>query len=170
MNGISFYNANHDIQGLTNLLFSIFLISQLFSILSMLIIPRFVHGRVVFEARERNSKIYSWVAFVTASIIIEVAWLTLISAVIFVCWYYPTGMQRDGDLTFGTTERGGLTFLLIWLFCLWATTLSQAFAAGIDNPETAIQMATLCFWLCLVFCGYENLYDFTYLASHKIGC
>jgi ABC-type multidrug transport system permease subunit len=156
VNGISFYAAGHDIQGLTNLLFSIFLISQLFSILSMLIIPRFVNGRVAFEARERNSKTYSWVAFLTANIVIEAAWLTLISAILFVCWYYPIGMQRNGDPFFGTAERGGLAFLLIWLFCLWATTLSQAFAAGIENPETAIQMVTLCFWLSLVFCGYGH--------------
>lgn len=64
-------------------------------------------------------------------------------------------MQRNGSADFATAERGGLVFLLIWLFCLWASTLSQAFAAGISGPETAIQIATLCFWLSLVFCGYD---------------
>jgi ATP-binding cassette, subfamily G (WHITE), member 2, PDR len=153
VNGISFYKADHDIQGLTNLLFSIFLISQLFSILSMLIIPRFTHGRDVFEARERHSGTYSWVALVTANVIVEMAWLTLISILIFVCWYYPTGMQSNGNAVFRTAERGILTFILVWLFCLWTSTLSQAFAAGIDHPEVSIQMVTLCFWLSLVFCG-----------------
>lgn len=153
VNGISFYNADHSIQGLTNLLFSSFLISQLFSIFCLLIIPRFTAGRDLFEARERDSKYYSWVTFVAANIIIELAWLTLISVMIFICWYYPTGMWRNGDVAFSTTERGALAFLFIWLFTLWASTLSQAFAAGIEQPESAIQFATLCFWFSLLFCG-----------------
>jgi ABC-type multidrug transport system permease subunit len=150
---VSFYNAENDIQGLTSLLFSIFLITQLFSTMSMLIIPRFSHGRNVFEARERNSMTYSWVAFVAAHIVVEMAWLTVIAALLFVCWYYPTGMHRNGSTDFSSTERGGIVFILVWLFCLWASTLSQVFAAGIELPETALQMATLCFWLSIVFCG-----------------
>lgn len=157
-NGLSFYMAENDIQGLTNLLFSVFLISQFFSILSMLIIPRFTQTRDLFEARERDSKLYSWVCLVAANIITEITWLTIISVLIFVCWYYPTGLYRNGDSAFGTTERGALSFVLIWAFTLWSSTLSQAFAASIEQPETAIQMATLCFWLSLVFCGYERYY------------
>ncbi|KAK8080338.1 ABC-2 type transporter domain-containing protein [Apiospora hydei] len=46
-----------------------------------------------------------------------------------------------------------MTFLLIWLFNLWANTLSQAFGVGIEHAETVVQAAMLCFWLSLVFCG-----------------
>ncbi|KAH7323258.1 BcatrD protein [Stachybotrys elegans] len=152
-NGFSFWDSDNSIQGLTNLLFSVFLVSQLFSILSMLIIPRFTTGRDLFEARERSSKAYSWVAFVAANLIVEITWLTAISVLIFVSWYYPTGMFQNGNDVFSTAERGGLTFLLVWLFTVWASTLSQVFAALIEQPETAIQLAILCFWLSLVFCG-----------------
>lgn len=154
VNGISFYNTENNIQGLVSLLFSSFLISQLFSILTMLIIPRFTRSRYLFEVRERDSKLYSWVAFVAANMIVEATWLTLISVFIFVCWYYPTGMYRNGDASFGVIERGGLAFMLVWLFVLWACTISQVFSAVIEQTETAIQMATLCFWLSIVFCGY----------------
>jgi ABC-type multidrug transport system permease subunit len=153
VNGFSFYNSDRSIQGLTNLLFSLFLVCQLFSILSMLIIPRFALGRDLFEARERSSKTYSWIAFLSANIVVEMAWLTVISVPLFVCWYYPTGMYRNASDDFGMSERGGVTFLLVWLFTLWASTISQAMAAAIEQPETAIQMASLLFWLNLVFCG-----------------
>lgn len=84
---------------------------------------------------------------------VELCWQTIASVLIFVTWYYPTGLWRNGDPSFGMTERGGLVFLLIWLFCLWITTFSQAVGVGIEHAETAVQVATLCFWLSLVFCG-----------------
>ncbi|KAF7867296.1 hypothetical protein EAF04_005379 [Stromatinia cepivora] len=152
-NGISFYKTPLDMQGFVNFLFSIFLISQLFSTLDQQIIPRLANNRVLFEARERKSKSYSWITFLTTNIIVELFWQTVCSVVIFVSWYYPTGLWHNSDPSFGTVERGGLVFVLIWLFCLWISTFSQAVGIGIEHAETAVQMATLCFWLSLVFCG-----------------
>ena len=140
-------------QGFINFLFSIFLISQLFSTLDQQIIPRLADGRALFEARERRSKCYSWTVFLAANIFVELFWQTVASVVIFVSWYYATGLWRNGDPSFGMVERGGLVFVLIWLFCLWITTFSQAVGVGIEHTETAVQVATLCFWLSLVFCG-----------------
>jgi ATP-binding cassette subfamily G (WHITE) protein 2 (PDR) len=152
-NGISFYNTSLDIQGFINYLFSIFLITQLFSTLDQQIIPRLADGRALYEARERKSKAYSWTVFLTANIIVEICWQTIAAVVIFVTWYYPTGLWRNGDASFGMAERGGLVFMLIWVFCLWITTFSQAVGVGIEHAETAVQIATLAFWLSLVFCG-----------------
>ncbi|KUI58463.1 ABC transporter CDR4 [Cytospora mali] len=152
-NGISFYDTTLDMQGFVNFLFSIFLISQLFSTLDQQIIPRLADGRALFEAREKRSKSYSWTVFLVSNIIVELYWQTVASVVIFISWYYPTGLWRNSDPTFGMAERGGLVFVLIWLFCLWITTFSQAVGVGIEHAETAVQIATLCFWLSLVFCG-----------------
>lgn len=154
-NGISFYNITLNIQGLTSLLFSMFLISQAFSTIDQLIIPRLTDGaRVVFEARERHTHACSWPVFIATAVLVEALWQTIVSVPMFVAWYYPTGLQRNGDASMGTAERGGLVFVLIWLFNLWSGTLSQAFAVAFSHAEVAVQMATLCFWLGLVFCGY----------------
>ncbi|KAI0806443.1 putative ABC multidrug transporter [Xylaria sp. FL0064] len=153
VNGISFFNSPLDIQGVTDLLFSIFLVTQQFSTISQQIIPRFIGGRSLFEARERHNESYSWVAFVASNILVELFWQTLASVLLFASWYYPTGMWKNGDQTFGISQRGAVSFLLIWLFCLWNSTLSQALAAGLEHGETAVQIATLFFWLSLVFCG-----------------
>lgn len=91
--------------------------------------------------------------FISANILVELFWQTFASILIFATWYYPTGMWRNGDPSFGAVERGALTFGLIWLFCLWISTFSQAVAIGIEHAETAVQIATLIFWLSLVFCG-----------------
>ncbi|KAI4864929.1 P-loop containing nucleoside triphosphate hydrolase protein [Hypoxylon rubiginosum] len=67
---------------------------------------------------------------------------------LFASWYYPTGLYLNG-----TAERSALAFILLWLFILWSGTFCQAFAAGFSQSETAVQVATLCFWLSIVFGG-----------------
>ncbi|KAK8129110.1 abc transporter cdr4 [Apiospora sp. TS-2023a] len=152
-NGVSFYDTPLDMQSFIDFLFSIFLISQLFSTLDQQIIPRLADGRSLFDAREKRSKSYSWTVFLAANIAIEVFWQTVAAVIVFVAWYYLTGLWQNGDPSFGMVERGGLVFVLIWLVCLWITTFSQAVGVGIEHAETAVQIATLCFWLSLVFCG-----------------
>ncbi|KAI0470238.1 ABC-2 type transporter-domain-containing protein [Xylaria cf. heliscus] len=152
-NGISFYNASLDIQGVTSLLFSIFLITSLFSSITQLVVPHVSNRRDLFEARERNSNTYSWIVFIAASVVVELCWQTLISVPSFVVWYYPIGLEHYGTTTFDSTERGAVSFLLVWLFTLWASTLSQAFAVAIQHGEIAMQLAILFYWLTLVFCG-----------------
>lgn len=154
VNGICFYNSPPDFQGVINLLFSIFLITQLFSCVDQLVIPHFINGRSLFEAPERNSKTYSWVVFVATNILVELLWQTIIAVPIFVAWYYPTGLARNGNWSFSTAERGAMSFMLIWLFNLWASTISQGFTAAFERPGMAMHVATLFYWLSLVFCGY----------------
>jgi ATP-binding cassette, subfamily G (WHITE), member 2, PDR len=134
-------------------LFSTFLITQLFSCIDYLVIPQFIHGRSLFEARERHTRSYSWFVFVASNILVELIWQTVFAAPIFIVWYYPLGLYRYGDDEFTTAERGGLMFVLIWLFNLWASTLSQVFAASIEHSEVAMQLAILVYWLALLFCG-----------------
>ncbi|KAI8960633.1 putative ABC multidrug transporter [Daldinia sp. FL1419] len=153
MNGLSFTNTPLDMQGFTNLLFSIFLITQLYPSVGQQIIPRLTSGRELFESRERRNKSYSWIVFIASNIIVEICWQTFVAVLIYITWYYPTGMWRNGDANFSTTERGGLVFVLILIFNLWTSTLSQALAAGVDLPETAVQYSVLLFWLSLVFSG-----------------
>lgn len=145
-------------QGLTNLLFSIFLICQLFSTLDQQVIPRLVDNRALFEARERRSKAYSWTVFLAANILVEAAWQVPASLLVYVTWYYPTGLWHhpalDPESASSTpSQKGFLVYLLVWLFCLWVTTFSQMVAVAIEHAETAVQIATLCFWLSTVFCG-----------------
>lgn len=150
LNGLSFLNTELSLQGLTNLLFSIFSLCQIFSTLDQQLITRFSSGRALFEARERRSKTYSWTVFLTAYAIVEFFWQSVAAALIFVTWYFPTGLWRY-------TEHQNLNsfviFLITWLFMLFVTSFSHAVAAGIEHPEAAVQVATLLFWLTMLFSG-----------------
>ena len=79
--------------------------------------PMFVVQRTLYEARERPSKMYSWLAFVTSAILVEIPYQVLCGILVFVCFYYPVfGIQ--------SAERQGLMLL----FCIQNFVFSSTFA------------------------------------------
>ncbi|KAL4798982.1 ABC-2 type transporter-domain-containing protein [Aspergillus venezuelensis] len=151
--GFSFFQAENTKQGLQNQMFSIFMLMTIFGNLVQQIMPNFVTQRALYEARERPSKAYSWKAFMTANILVELPWNTLMAVLIYVCWYYPVGLYRNAEPTDAVHERGALMFLLILTFLLFTSTFSHMIIAGIELAETGGNLANLLFSLCLVFCG-----------------
>lgn len=144
-----------DIQGLTSILFSIFLLTFIFNNIDQQIIPRFIGARQLFEARERPSKTYSWPVFIAANVIVEIGWQTVTAVFLFIVWYYPTGLWKNGggDTGLSQSERGGLMFGLIFAFCIFMSTLSQVIAVAMEHAETAVHIANLLSTLYLLFCG-----------------
>jgi ABC-type multidrug transport system permease subunit len=49
--------------------------------------PLFIERRDIYEAREKKSKMYSWVAFTTGLIISEIPYLCVCAVLYYVCWY-----------------------------------------------------------------------------------
>ena len=115
--------------------------------------PHFVIQRSLYEVRERPSKTYSWKVFMFSSILVEAPWNTLMSALIYFCWYYPIGLYRNAEATNAVTERGGLMFLFIWSFLMFTSTFAHLLIAGMDSAENAANLGNLMFSLCLIFCG-----------------
>lgn len=151
--GFSFFQAQNTKQGLQNQMFSIFMLMTIFGNLVQQIMPNFCTQRALYEARERPSKAYSWKAFMTANILVELPWNALMSVLIYVCWYYPIGLYRNAEPTDSVNERGALMFLLILTFLLFTSTFAHMIIAGIELAETGGNLANLLFSLCLVFCG-----------------
>ncbi|OKL58430.1 Multidrug resistance protein CDR1 [Talaromyces atroroseus] len=151
--GFSFFHAKKSIQGLQNQMYSVFMLMTIFGNLCQQIMPLFVTQRAIYEVRERPAKVYSWQAFMTANIFVELPWNTLMSVFMFVCWYYPIGLYENAKPTDSVNERSGLMFLLIWVFLLFTSTFAHMVIAGIEVAETGGNIATLLFSLCLIFCG-----------------
>ncbi|KAF3401994.1 ABC transporter CDR4 [Penicillium rolfsii] len=181
--GFSFFHASNSIQGLQNQMFSVFMLMTIFGNLVQQIMPNFVTQRSLYEVRERPSKSYSWKAFMTANIIVELPWNTLMAVLIYFCWYYPIGLYNNASQTNSVTERGGLMFLLILTFLLFTSTFAHMVIAGIELAETGGNIATMLFSLCLIFCGVLATEDtlpgfwifmyrvspFTYLVSAMLS-
>ncbi|KAH7074912.1 ABC transporter CDR4 [Paraphoma chrysanthemicola] len=150
--GFSFWNAPKSLQGLQNQLFAVFLVVSTFSCAMQQVVPEFIRRRELFEAREKASRIYSWQAFLISTTLTEILWQTAIAVLAFPLWYYPTGMFRNAS-GYQRHERGTLVFLLTWSFFVFTSTLSYVLAATMEFVETAVNIAQLLFYLCLIFCG-----------------
>lgn len=55
-------------------MFGVFIFLTVFSQVVEQIMPVFVLQRTMYEARERPAKSYSWMAFLFANILVEMAW------------------------------------------------------------------------------------------------
>ncbi|KAK4184983.1 ZEB2-regulated ABC transporter 1 [Podospora australis] len=146
------YSANNSIQGLQNQLWAIFMFLVLFININEQIMPMFVPQRNLYEARERPSKIYRWTTYVSANILIELFWMTLMAVLMYFCWYYPVGFVRN-TTSDDQAIRGFLVFMFLWVFLLFASTFAHMAITWVDLPETAGVLTSLLWMLCILFCG-----------------
>jgi len=151
--GFSFFRADTSQAGLQSQLFSAFMIFLMFSQLCQQIMPNFVVQRSLYEVRERPSKTYSWKVFVLSNIFVEIPYSLLVGTVFFFCWYYPIGYYRNAGWTNSINSRGVTMWLFMEQFFLFTATFAVAIIAGMDQAETAGNVANLMFSLCLIFCG-----------------
>uniref|UniRef100_A0A8H7NBG0 ABC-2 type transporter transmembrane domain-containing protein n=1 Tax=Bionectria ochroleuca TaxID=29856 RepID=A0A8H7NBG0_BIOOC len=151
--GFCFYNAPNTIQGLQNQTFAVFNLLTVFGQLVQQTMPYFVVQRDLYEVRERPSKVYSWQVFIWSQIIVEIPWNSLMALFMFVCFYYPIGLDRNAQLNNEVAERGGLMFLLLWGFMMFTSTFTDFIIAGFETAEAGGNIANVLFMLCLMFCG-----------------
>ncbi|KAL4933792.1 ABC drug exporter AbcA [Aspergillus undulatus] len=181
--GFSLFRSPNSIQGCQNQLFSIFMLLTIFGQLIQQIMPHFVAQRDLYEVRERPAKTYSWKAFMVSNILVELPWNSLMSLIMFLCWYYPVGLYRNAEPTDAVTLRGAQMWLFIWAFLLFSSTFAHFMIAAFDSAENAGNMGNLLYILCLLFCGVLATPDqfpgfwifmyrvspFTYLVSGMLG-
>ncbi|CZT10569.1 probable ABC1 transport protein [Rhynchosporium graminicola] len=147
--GFSFFHIDPSQQGLQNAIFSIFMITTIFTTLVQQIMPRFILQRDLYEVRERPSKAYSWKAFLIANIVVEIPYQILLGILVFASYFYP--IYTRGGIPSG--ERQGLILLLLVQFFVFASTFAHMMIAALPDAETAGNIATLMFSMCLTFNG-----------------
>ena len=135
------------------------------------IMPMFVPQRNLYESRERPSKIYRWMTYIMANILIELFWNTVMAVIMYFCWYYPVGFVRNTTPD-DEAIRGFLVFLFLWVYLLFTSTFAHFAIVWIDLPETAGVLTSLLWMLCILFCGIgvpradlPGFWTFMYRAS-----
>jgi len=144
--GFSFYLPGTSEQGLQSLIFAIFMITAIFAALVQQVMPQFIFQRDLYEVRERPSKTYHWAAFMMANILVEIPYSTVLGIMVFGAFTYPV---------FGITssQYQGLLMLFCIQFFVFGSTFAHMVVAALPDAETAGQIATLLFYLTLVFNG-----------------
>jgi hypothetical protein len=147
--GFSFFHANTSQQGIEEVIFSIFMITTIFTSLVQQIMPRFILQRDLYEVRERPSKSYSWKAFLIANIVVEIPYQILLGVMVFGSYFYP--IYTRGGIP--ASDRQGLILLLLVQFFVFASTFAHMLISALPDAETAGNIATIMFSLTLTFNG-----------------
>nr|KAK5440522.1 hypothetical protein LTR18_007811 [Exophiala xenobiotica] len=108
--------------------------------------PLFIERRDIFETREKKSKMYSWVAFVTGLVVSEFPYLVICAVLYFVCWYYTVGFPNNSN------SAGGTFFVMLFYEFLY-TGIGQFIAAYAPNAIFASLVDPLIIGILVSFCG-----------------
>ncbi|TQN73727.1 ZEB2-regulated ABC transporter 1, partial [Colletotrichum shisoi] len=152
---LSFLNIENTQGGLQNQMFGVFIFLAIFSQLVDQILPVFVSQRTMYEARERPSKSYSWVAFFGANMLVEAVWNSVSMAFIPPLFSHdprplpPSMIDRTG------TEHSRATTIcfFVWACFIFASTFAHFVIAGLDSHDVASAVVGLLTVMMFGFCG-----------------
>ncbi|KAI4945647.1 hypothetical protein J4E91_007990 [Alternaria rosae] len=145
--GFSFYKANTTLAGMQTIIFSVFMLTTIFSSLVQQIQPLFVTQRSLYESRERPSKAYSWIAFMIANIVVEIPYGIIAGIFMFVTFYYPVvGVSQS-------SERQGLVLLFCMQLLIYTSTFADMTIAALPDAETASGLVSLLTLMSILFNG-----------------
>jgi ATP-binding cassette subfamily G (WHITE) protein 2 (PDR) len=151
--GFVFFKANLTMQGLQNQMFALFMFLIVLNPVVQQTLPYFVQQRDLYEVRERPSKTFSWKAFILSQITAEIPWNVALGTLAYFCFYYPAGFYRNAEPTNQVNQRGAYAWFFTCLFFVFIGTFGQLCIAPLELADSAGNVASLCFILCMAFCG-----------------
>jgi hypothetical protein len=109
--------------------------------------PLFIQNRDIFESREKKSKTYHWLAFVSAQVISEIPVLIVCATLFFVSWYFSSGFPVKASAS-------GQVYLQMIFYEFLYTSIGQAIAAYSPNAYFAALANPIIIGAFLInFCG-----------------
>lgn len=145
-NGFTFWKAGNSVTSMQLYLFTIFQYIFVAPGVINQLQPLFLERRDIYETREKKSKMYSWVPFVTALIISELPYLCVCATLYFVSWYYTVGLPSNSN------KAGGVFFVMLWYQFVY-TGIGQFIAAYAPNAVFASLVNPLVISTLSSFCG-----------------
>ncbi|KAF4980544.1 hypothetical protein FZEAL_3479 [Fusarium zealandicum] len=146
-NCFTFYKAGFAAVDYQNRVFSIFMTLTISPPLIQQLQPVFLKSRQIFQWRENNAKIYSWFAWTTAAVVVEIPYRIVAGGIYFNCWWWGVfGWQMSAFTS-------GFAFLLVLLFELYYVSFGQAIAAFAPNELLASLLVPIFFLFVVSFCG-----------------
>jgi ATP-binding cassette subfamily G (WHITE) protein 2 (PDR) len=129
------------------IIFSVFMLTTIFSSLVQQIQPLFITQRSLYESRERPSKAYSWIAFMLANIVVEIPYGVVAGVLTFASFYYPVvGASQS-------SERQGLVVLFCIQLLIYTSTFADMTIAALPDAQTASGLVSLLTLMSILFNG-----------------
>lgn len=145
-NAFSFWMVGNSVRDLQLRLFTIFNFIFVAPGVIAQLQPLFLERRDIYEAREKKSKMYSWIAFVTGLIVSELPYLVVCAIAYFVCWYYTVGFPGDSG------KAASVLYVMIMYEFVY-TGIGQFVAAYAPNAVFASLVNPIIIATLVSFCG-----------------
>ena len=146
-NCFTFYKLGFSSIDMQSRLFSIFMTLTISPPLIQQLQPMYLQARNIFETRERNSKIYSWFAFVLGAVLVELPYSIVAGTVYMMCWWWGSiGPDRPSSST-------SYTWLMLMLFEIFYVGFGQMIASFSSNELLASILVPIFFLFVVSFCG-----------------
>ena len=146
-NTFTFYHLGNEIIDMQSRLFSIFMTLVIAPPLIQQSQPKYLAFRKIYKSREANSKIYSWLAFTTGAVLVEIPYSLLAGTIYYMCWWW-------GSVGRGSTKLdNAYTWMLLMLFELFYISFGQAIASFSPNELLASILVPVFFLFVVAFCG-----------------
>lgn len=145
-NGFSFWMIGDTVTDLQLRLFTIFNFIFVAPGVIAQLQPLFIDRRDIYETREKKSKMYSWIAFVTGLIVSEIPYLCICAVLYFLPWYYTVGFPNNSD-------RAGAFFFVMLCYEFVYTGIGQFVAAYAPNAVFAALVNPVVITVLVSFCG-----------------
>ncbi|ORZ21516.1 ABC-2 type transporter-domain-containing protein [Absidia repens] len=134
ISGFSFWKLGDSVVDMNNRLFCIFTTLMMANSLIVLGQPRFMEERQWFR-REYASRYYGWAPFAIGTVLVELPYIVVFTALFMFCFYWTAGLQQGSD-------RIGYFFILFLVFLgfsvsfgfLIASFSTTATMAAVINP------------------------------------
>lgn len=145
-NGFTFWSIGDHVSDLHLVLFTIFNFIFVAPGVVAQLQPLFIARRDIYDAREKKSKMYSWVAFCTGLIVSELPYLVVCAVLYFACWYYTCGLPTSSN-------KAGAIFFVMLFYEFVYTGIGQFIAAYAPNAVFASLVNPVLIGTLIGFCG-----------------
>ncbi|OPB40694.1 ABC drug exporter AtrF [Trichoderma guizhouense] len=146
LNGFSFWRVGHSVSDLELKMFTTFNFVFVAPGVINQLQPLFIQRRDIYDAREKKSKMYSWISFVVGLIVSEFPYLCVCAVLYFACWYYTARLNDNSN-------RSGAVFFIMLIYEFIYTGIGQFVAAYAPNPTFAALVNPLIISILTLFCG-----------------
>jgi ABC-type multidrug transport system permease subunit len=148
--GVLFLQSGHTVQELQSRMFAVFVLLILSPMILTSIQPKFLEFARLYETRERNSRIYSSTAWITAIVVVEILYAILGSILFFFPWYFMIGL---------TYSEAGFVFFFVVLFQIWIPHIAMWTAAAFPDITLLSVVNPFIFVVTNGFTGILVTYD-----------
>ncbi|CZT03553.1 probable ATP-binding cassette multidrug transport protein [Rhynchosporium agropyri] len=145
-NGFTFWQIGNAVADLQLRLFTVFNFIFVAPGVIAQLQPLFIDRRDIYETREKKSKMYSWIAFVTGLVVSELPYLVICAVLYFVCWYYTVGFENDSG------KAASVLFVMVMYEFVY-TGIGQFVAAYAPNAVFASLVNPVIIGTLVSFCG-----------------